>query len=183
MPQVLFRAIRSRAKLEHFDIITEEVSRDQDNIIKPDLIRLHEDYVKDWKSVKVGFGSRKVITDTYIAVYVWPTGEGKDIYQVVSKGAPAHKIRARNFPTLKFDWAGPGTYHAKTFPYARPARLFTSGVMKTRFPKEVDHPGFEPRRIEKQIGDKYYPTFRRVTENAFRRGIRKAKNAIASSVV
>jgi hypothetical protein len=181
MPLVAYRAIRSRNLLPDFDQIIEAVEAELDDVIKPALISLLEQRVANWKT-QVDFEGRKVINQDSISVYVYPT-TGKDIFGFVSKGTKDHDIPSqpkgpRQF--LQFPYQGPGQSH---IPKTTPGGGYGGPGVKigpvTRF-KQVHHPGIRPRNIEKHVKDEYQPEFRRLVENAFRRGIRAAKrNATA----
>lgn len=179
MPKVLFRPILARGQRADFDKIIEEVNAEIDNTIKPELIAKHDEIVAGW-NVKVSFGALKRVNENGITVFVYPKGENKEIYGYVTAGTRPHDIPKVPKPpgkSLKFKWGGKGSYKPATAPFAGPPRLSSGGKGEWVFPKQVKHPGIEPRHFEKKIADEYKPRFKNLIENAFRRGIRKMRAA------
>ena len=116
--KMFFRDVRSgkrRALLEDLNSVARaEIEKALDERVKPTLIRSHEIIVADWKH-KPGFGAMKFIEPDRMRVYVFPTGEHKEIWIYVDQGTRPHTIPERvpkKAPVLAF-MAG-GTYVPKT---------------------------------------------------------------------
>lgn len=181
MPKAFYRPILGRSKRADFDLIIQHVRDGLDSETKPKIIRWFEDYISNWKK-DISFASRKNITKDGITIYVWPTGPDLDVWKYVSFGTRTHSITPKRAKVLAFNWAGPGGNKPLTFPYQGPPRL-SSGATPFRVVfKKVDHPGIEPRHIEKQIAEnpEHVKEFRADIEKFFRRGIRAAKRNIES---
>jgi hypothetical protein len=153
-----------------------EVGVEMDSRIKPDLLSYFQRIVADWDpDDRPAFRARKKITDKEAVLYVYPTGPGKVIWNLVSiTGAKPHPIVAKVKRWLGFIWGGPGSYKHRTTAsggYKGPGEPSGDWV---RF-KRVQHPGFKARNFEKHVARWYRPKFYKYMENAFRRGIRRAK--------
>jgi len=175
MPKVAFREIRSRGLHPNWGAVVKEVAATMDRKSKPELIAAHERIVADWRN-KPEFRARKFVRRKGLRIYVYPAGEHKMIWIYVSGGTRAHTIKPRGpgYP-LRFQWGGPGSYKPKTNTrgqYKGPGKVV--GGKEVHF-MSVQHPGNEPRRFEKIIARAYKPIFARDMENAFRRGIRRAR--------
>jgi hypothetical protein len=184
--KAFLRGVRSRKRrLALSDVAGEsykEVARVMDQQVKPALVEAHERVVKDWDS-DVGFAAKKFLRRDSITVYVYPTGEDKEVWGYVDLGTRPHKIRAKNAPRLAFmmsvDAAGKfvrGGYVPKTL--AKPARtVLGGGYVKSpkalARPIEVDHPGSEGRGFTEQIAREMQPEIETAIENAFRRIARR----------
>lgn len=182
MAKAFLTKIGGTKRLRLFDDAIKEVRAEMDARIKPAMIKSLEKVVADWET-DVGFAGRTVVRGTEIAVYVFPTGEGKRIFVFVDKGTKPHKIRAKNAPALAFmmhtQGGKPvrGGYEPKTL--ANPARTVVGGGYvkspKTLVrPIEVDHPGTEGRDFTGQIARDLRPEFKRAMDAAFARAARKA---------
>jgi len=175
MPKVAFREIRSRGLHPNWGAVVKEVAATMDRKNKPELIAAHERIVADWRN-QPEFRARKFVRRKGLTIYVYPSGEHKMIWIYVSGGTRAHTIKPRGpgYP-LRFQWGGPGSYKPKTNTrgqYKGPGKVV--GGKEVHF-MSVQHPGNEPRRFEKIIARAYKPIFARDMENAFRRGIRRAR--------
>lgn len=175
--QLLRSPTRKLAIANLHSIAQKEIREAMDKKIKPALVKSHEKVVEDWTS-DVGFAARTYIRKDSITVYVYPTGEDKEIWNYVDRGTKAHPIKAKNKPRLAFMWGGPGSYVPKTL--ARPARTVQGGgYVKNptlRTPYQVQHPGSEGRGFTKQIARDIEPFFHKEINNAFRRVARKASS-------
>lgn len=176
MPQVLWRQVRSRGLLPEWDVAIQEVGNTMDKEIKPDVLSYFNRIVAPWKEEnRPSFKAIKRITRRFVSLYVSPRGPGKKIWEWVSiTGTREHDIPVKDAKWLRFIWGGPGSYKARTTRsggYKGPG--MPTGTWRKR--KIVRHPGFEPRNFETWIGRWYKRPYRRKIENAFRRGIRKAK--------
>jgi hypothetical protein len=76
---------------------------------------------------------------------------------------------------LYFKWGGPGSYSPKT--NHSPARFGGSGKVKNGrlvAMKQVNHPGFKPRKFSEAINKAAIPVLNKEVRNGYRRGLRKA---------
>lgn len=93
-------------------------------------------------------------------------------------GTRPHKIKPKKAGgKLRFVSGGKGSYQSKTD--ANPARYGGPGIVRggqVVFRKEVNHPGFKPRKFTQAIAGDLLPTFRKQVDAAYKRGLRKAKN-------
>jgi len=173
MVKVLIRQVRGRKKAPNWRGIVDEVGKDVDAIVKPKLKRRFEEVVADWKH-RPKFGLRKRINRKEIAVFVFPQGEHKKIWEYVSRGTRKHEIKPKGNYPLRFMWGGVGSYKPKT---RAKGKFGGPGIVvggELTFRMSVNHPGSEGRLFEETIGEDETPEFRRVVENAMRRGARKA---------
>lgn len=170
MPKVAFRQVRSRGSLPNWDEVIKEVNRMIDQKTKPELIQLFNWIVANWHN-KPTFRARKRVTRQALTIYVYPTGEEAKIWGYVSGGTRPHQIAAKRALRLKFKTG----YMPKTLPrqpyFKGPGKAYGPW----RAPLVVNHPGNEPRDFEGEIQRDYKPVFSKDMENAFRRGIRRAR--------
>lgn len=126
----------------------------------------------------VGIGPKRM----FVRVFPKGTDNQLKIWKLIDKtGAKRHKIRAkkqdkRGRYLLYFEWGGPGSYDAKTKP--SPARFGGSGKVqggRLIAKKEVNHPGFRPRKFSEALNKDLKPTLGKEIQNGLRRGLRKAK--------
>jgi hypothetical protein len=90
------------------------------------------------------------------------------IFGYVDEGTRPHVIRAKNGKRLAFQWAGPGSYRAKTSPGVIGSTAGgPSGEMV--YPVEVHHPGTKARHFDKMIRQKWEPRFKQRMEYAMRK--------------
>jgi hypothetical protein len=168
--QILLRRIKGRKKAPNWTGIVKEVERTLDRYVKPRLLGYPKKIVANWEH-KPDFKAMKRITRDAIKVYIYPTGEHKDIWQYVSRGTKPHIIRPKKKGGVL---AFPLVYVPKTKPrgpsYGGPGK--SSGP--TIFAKEVKHPGTKPRHFEEAWARWAKTWFRREMENAMRRGARRA---------
>jgi hypothetical protein len=87
------------------------------------------------------------------------------IYRYVDMGTPAHLIRARNVPLLRFM----GPYHAKTKPNVIASYKGGRGRIWVS-KRQVNHPGIEARNFRKIIFDR----MQRKAANRLREFLREA---------
>lgn len=141
----------------------------------------YNNVVDNWKNkprfkAEVGSGTKSL----YMRIRVEGSRRVLDNWNRIDKtGAKPHTIRPKN-PRgfLRFVWAGPGSYRAKTG--ANPARFGGAGdvpngqVVYRRF---VNHPGFKPRKFSAAINKAAVPEIDKEVRNATRRGLRKAKGS------
>lgn len=99
------------------------------------------------------------------------------IWHWLDKGTPRHPIRARNAPTLVFQWGGPGSYAPKTKPGGQTLSFGGPGTVvggETHRPIEVDHPGTEPREFYVYLGNELEPTWQGNIRAAIQHGLKNA---------
>ena len=174
MPQVLFRAIK--AKQSDFRVFYNEIEKALDGVVKPDLLAYFNKVVKAWKNPPV-FQARKKISLVDMQIYVYPTGPNAEIWKYVSFGTRPHIIRPKRAKALSFQWGGPGSYKPRTTTsggYNGPGKVV--GGKPVAF-KHVNHPGNKARNFEKFIARWYKTRFKKVMDDAVRRGVRAAKQA------
>lgn len=177
MPLVSFRQIK--AKPINWQPFYDEIAKTLDDTVTPELIAWFDKVTKSWKH-KPDFRAKKRITKTEASVYVYPVGENANIWRYVSQGTkgpyPIPKPGNKRAKTLRFQWAGRGSYKARTTPqggYKGPGKSTGSEMMF----KHVNHPGIKARNFERHIARWYRPQFRRAMRNAVARGLRKANAA------
>ena len=177
MPQVLFRVIK--AKQSDFRVFYNEIEKALDTVVKPDLLEYFGKVVKAWKNPPV-FQARKKIALTTMQVYVYPTGPNAQIWRYVSLGTrgpyPIPKPGNKKAKTLRFQWAGPGSYKPRTTTsggYNGPGKATGPIVLR----KRVMHPGIKARNFEKHIARWYKTRFHKVMNDAVKRGIRASNQA------
>jgi len=91
------------------------------------------------------------------------TDLARNIWRWLNEGTKPHKIRAKNAPTLVFQWGGPGSYNPKTKPGGATLQYGGPGTVsggETHRPVEVDHPGNEAREFYVYLGGELLPTWR-----------------------
>ena len=173
MPNVAYRAIRSRRAFVNAPKVKAVLEQALDGEVKPHFIKAFEWVVANWEH-KPDFKARKSIGADAISISVYPAGANKKIYIYVTKGTRPHPIprTPKSKGWLAFMWGGPGSYKAKTAPGGK---FGGPGVVvggKMTFAKQVQHPGFEGRNFEKVIKDDNKRWFSRTMESAWRRAIR-----------
>lgn len=177
MAKIVLRNIRSskrKAAIEDLNsIVRKQIEEHLDKVVKPAIQKSFEQITSSWKS-DIKWQTRKVISSDIIAVYAYPTGKDKQIWEYVDKGTKPHPITAKNVPYLKFQWGGPGSYVPKTMP--NPARINPSGgYVKNptwRSPKTVQHPGSEGRMFTETIAKDLKEPFAKTIDNAFKKAQR-----------
>ena len=109
-------------------------------------------------------------------------GTDDEIYSYVDQGTKPHPIFAgiytgkSNKKSLYFQWAGPGSYSAKTVPNVLGSRSGgSSGPMVNK--AWVDHPGTEPRNFSKMIKRIWTPIYKKRIEQAISRANKKSNHA------
>ena len=170
MPQVAYRAVRSRRKFVKAPQIVRCVGAEMDRRVKPHFIRQFNDVVSDWNH-KPKFKARKVISGESIKLFVFPAGKNKKIWTYVSRGTRRHKIRPKKPGGLLAFTLG---YSARTKARGK-AHVGTGKATGDRvFAAEVDHPGTEAREFEEVIADENKGWYSRTMESIWRRCIRRA---------
>lgn len=131
------------------------------------LKRDHEKVVSSWKH-KVKFGYVYDVSADGISANVYAYGANAKIWFWVNDGTKPHIIRPKKSKYLKFQTG----YKPRTARggFGGPGKA-TGGWVSA---KEVHHPGTQAREFTKQIVRRARPRFRRLTESAFRKAIRRS---------
>lgn len=137
--------------------------------VAPLAIRIMEEVVENWDN-KPQFAGASIVDPNEIKLFVEPFGPNAKYWEWTSRGTRPHIIRARRVPFLIFR----DTYEPKTTPgppptWGGPGTSSGDYVRK----KEVQHPGTTPRHFEEYVANRVVNDFRRIVENAIKRGIRK----------
>lgn len=146
------------------------------------VVKAYENVVKNWRG-KPGFKAQIGSGEKVLFVRIRVTGKRRviDNWNRIDKtGARPHVIRPkkrdkRGRLLLYFEWGGLGSYSPKTG--RAPARFGGSGTVRNGrlvAMKQVNHPGFKPRKFSEAINKDAQPVLERETRNAVRRGLRKA---------
>lgn len=169
-------------------IIREEVRQKLKPVVKI-AQQSYERVVSNWEN-KPEFGTRIIVTSDKIQALVTLKRSGAkklrgssnattaDLWKWIDQtGTKAHPIpkQPKTRGALRFTWGGPGSYQSKTG--ARPARFGGPGVVQrgeTVYRKQVQHPGFPPRKFSEAIGKDLRPQFNRAIDAGYRSGFRKA---------
>jgi len=177
--KIMFRDVRAgkrKAIISNLATIARaELENALDEKVKPELVKRHEEIVKNWKS-KPNFGAKKYLKRDRIEIAVFPTGEHKKIWYYVDLGTRPHPITPKKAPFLQFKWGGKGSYVPKTRPYPYATVVRGGGYVRnaqTVRMLKVNHPGSEGRHFTRQIAEDVQPDFKREVENAFRRAQRR----------
>lgn len=145
-------------------------------------VKAYKAVVNNWRGkpgfrYKAGSGGKQL----YLRIEVTGTRRNIANWNRIDKtGARPHIIRAkkpdkRGRLLLYFEWGGPGSYAPKT--NHSPARFGGSGkVSNGRLVavKQVNHPGFKPRKFSEAINREARPILDKEVRNGYRRGMRKA---------
>lgn len=107
--------VRRTSDLKKYKKLAKAIGNEYDNVIKPHYLDQFKEIVEPWNSY-VHFRARKVITDTTIKVYIYPTGRDKNVWFYVDEGTEDHDITAKNAPFLSFP---NGKYIPRTKPIAK----------------------------------------------------------------
>jgi hypothetical protein len=169
MPQVAFRAVRSRQVFNKAPQIVASLRGDMQRIVKPHFEKEFDKRVANWDH-KPEFGSKGVFTGEAIIVYVFPAGSNKKYWVWNVEGTRPHKIRAKRAPSLAFNLGYQPKTSARPYYYGGPGTA--SGPLV--FAKEVNHPGTEPRPHVEVIKQQNKSWYSKTMENAWRRAIRRA---------
>lgn len=139
-----------------------KVAQDTARVLKRD----HERVVANW-SHKVKFGYIYQVDKNLISANIYAYGANRHIWFFVNDGTKPHIIRPKRAKFLKFrtgysprtargGFGGPGT---SSGPWVSAA--------------QVRHPGSAARNFTADISKRAAPRFRRETEKAFRKAIRR----------
>ncbi len=168
MPQVAYRAVRSRRKFNKSEEIIRDLSASIDSEVKPHFIREFDKRVANWKN-KPEFRARKFIRLDSISLNVFPAGPNKEIWGYVDRGTRPHIIRPIRANALAFRTR----YVPKTRPPDRYGGLGRASGPRV-YTKLVRHPGTKARKHTEGIRRKNRQWYSRTMESAWRRAIRRA---------
>ena len=117
-------------------------------------------------------------------------GTDDEIYRYLDEGTGLYGPKHRKYPifagiytgkskakALRFQWGGPGSYRAKTTPNVIGSGSGGPSGPMVAFPY-VMHPGIKPRNFDITIRKKWEPKFKRLMEDAMRKGARASGHAI-----
>jgi hypothetical protein len=172
MVKILVRKITPRKAPFDFAHFEREIREEIRTGVKPDIVKQLEKTTEGWDT-SVSFGTRLTVRRDSIDLFAFATGEGADIYNLVSSGAEEHPITPRT-P------GGSLTFRTGYVPATRPRVL--SSRKKRRFGptisvRSVMHPGFEAREFYETVADVYRPEYRRRIKNALQRATRRLARA------
>jgi hypothetical protein len=124
---------------------------------------------RTWKG-KPDFRTYLIVTKSGVNLKVLAVGKNAKKYNWLDKGTRAHRITARNHPTLYFQ----EDYSPATIPNSLESfNALKSGSFVD--PVSVRHPGVKARGFTKQVMNKMKPKFRKACERAIKDGISAAK--------
>jgi hypothetical protein len=149
--------------------------------VKPEVKKLFEVQVADFRqkpdfTVRITVGRNPTLPSGYgIALDAWPTGEHKELWRMLSRGAPTHAIVKKGKGRLAFQ----EKYSAKTEVTMDHRLIVGAGdgsysgglIMK----KSVHHPGFEGRRWAWNVMEEYRPVWRSHIDALLREAMRAAR--------
>lgn len=177
MANTLFQITKRPPKASaQYKVVQDEV-RVGLNRVGVRVVKAYKAVVNNWRGkpgfkYKVGSGAKQV----YLRIEVTGTRRNIANWNRIDKtGARPHIIRPKRAKFLVFAWGGPGSYAPKTSP--SPARFGGSGRVtngRIRFFKQVNHPGFKPRKFSEAINKDAIPVLDKEVRNGYRRGMRKA---------
>ena len=144
--------------------------------------KAYKQVVQNWQSkpgfkAEVGSGTKQL----YVRVKVTGTRRVIDNWiRIDKKGMKPRVITPKKRDKLGrlllyFEWGGPGSYESKT--NHSPARFGGSGKVRNGrlvAMKQVNHPGFKPRKFSEAINKDSRELLDREVRNGYRRGLRRA---------
>jgi len=131
-----------------------------------------EKTARNFRGRKPRFWYDVVLTSDEAAVIVEPKGDADAVkkWTMLDEGTPAHIIRARRAPCLRFRIG----YNSGTRPGTlRTRRAYYVGNSWRRA-RAVRHPGTQPRGWSKLVQDRRKPKYITAMNKALRRGMEKA---------
>lgn len=152
--------------------INAQIERDILTALDAEAKRMIKDYersTRTWKH-KPKFESVKAVTSSGPELLV---GTDDPIYGYVDQGTRPHTIKATKGKRLAFNWAGPGSYKAKTSPGSLNSRA-SKQTGPTVTPKVVHHPGTKPRNftdvVIRNAEKGFYRRMEKAVEQALKKG-------------
>lgn len=178
MARVITRVIRSERRRAASVEIEAEMKATWARLITPRIEGYYQNVVNEWSAEnRPEIVSVVLDTPKGFEVRTRPEGEpGEDIWNWITNGTEGpYKIPKSPKPpgtALRFQWDGPGSYRPKT---GRSGQYRGPGMSSgpIRFFKQIEHPGIKPRNFETFFIIYITPAFRRESENAVRRGLRR----------
>ena len=141
--------------------VRDAIIRAQRTSTAPDLVGLFSRTVNGWHNPP-HFSQTQKVTPNSISMSVYPTGPNAGQYALVNNGAKPHSISPTTVGGfLRFQ---PG-YISSTRPRVIASSPYTrfGSYISTR---HVNHPGFEAREFDTQIGEDYEQVFARDMQDA-----------------
>lgn len=183
MPELYFRAFRTRGVYASWPAFRREINNEMQNYVFPDLVRLHNNVVAYWK-VKPIFKGKVTIDQSGISVTTYAEGEAAKIWYSHIQGVEGRWIRpSRARRRLRI--------HARKQRLGRKYKRETKKIGRLRRPmalkfkglrdgtivyrKKVWWTGIQPKPYLVRVAGEYRETFYRRMENASRRGVRAAQ--------
>lgn len=153
---IIPKKFNSNAFRKNFRKAVEEFA----NLPKADF----EKTVRYWKGDRPKFVKAIIEKSDRVIVQIRVTGgKGKDKFNWLDKGTPAHIIRAKNKKTLAFN---SGTYKAGSKPKTTAVGMSKPASGAKVFPVEVHHPGIAARGWRDVIIARNEPHFRGLLQRA-----------------
>lgn len=174
MPLItITRTIRSVRRVNAAEFIKDEMVTAMETLIIPRIEGYFQNVVDQWSAEnRPEIETEKTETPDSIEWYIRPVGDEAKIWGYVTNGTKPHKILPKRGKALRFRWGGPRSYTPKTG-FGGQYRGSGKTTGPTRFFKGVNHPGNKPRNFEKHFKRWINPAFRKESEAAVKRGVRK----------
>ena len=170
MAVIAARRLGKRRKRRDWTRIARAVRRQMNTKERKVLLYHFNKVVANWAG-KPKFIAKMSDKGGDFVLSVRPAGKNAQKWRWVSRGTKGpYKIAAKNAPSLAFRTNYKPKTRAGGF-YGGPGTATGPRV----FPKEVMHPGIEPRLFEEEIAETFVPGFRQRIENTIRREIRKGQ--------
>lgn len=153
--------------------------RDEMQVTAQDMADWLTIAVKGWKKVKARFAPRVEIKPGMLRAFADIAGTGKKIFGYIDQGTGLYGPKRKKYvikpkapnKVLKFQKG----YKPKTAPVAQinvgPGKASGKWVRAVK----VIHPGIKARKFTETVSKELKPSFDRRIDNAFRRGLRKAR--------
>lgn len=172
MPSRRIRSDARRSILAQSEAALSE-ARAELEAIGEEQVLLFEAVVKTWKR-KPRFISRVTVLKDKMILSVFPIGAHADKFRWVDRGTkgpyPIPKV-VRPGKRLAFQTG----YIPRTRPGAQVNPQGGAATGDTVFPSQVQHPGIKARGFTEAFTERLKPEFRQRSENALRRGVRRAR--------
>lgn len=155
-----------------FDAFEKEIRDSMTSEANPELRTEFYKTVDSWETPVYFRGTIRTIPGKSITLTVAPYGSGKELYQLVARGARPHVIEPRRAEYLRFQRGYRSATRVRWIGSRRKQR-FGDTVMT----QHVNHPGFEARNWDYEIAEQYTPRFIQLMNEAVHRY--KVKQSIA----
>jgi hypothetical protein len=147
------------------------------------IIKNFKETTKTWTGAKPEFDAIITLQDPGPALFVGPTGNDKGVqkYRWLNDGT------RKNYPIPKYPKKGGKRLAFMTTGFSPKTRVRTIGSTAgskagppMAFPVQVIHPGIEAREFDNEIGKLWKPRFKKIMQEALKRGVKKSGHALAS---